>query len=72
MGAVTPATPARISPRAIEQASAALDWLRGQRISVSVASHSWQGTRYYVSGYPNTFGAADLVELAQSKGFAAS
>ncbi|MDF7777338.1 hypothetical protein P1X14_18920 [Sphingomonas sp. AOB5] len=56
--------------RAMPNTSGALDFLRGKRISVSVADTGAHGSTWYVSGYPNPFDGAGIVRLAKAKGFA--
>ena len=53
----------------VQNACAALAYLRGQRISVSVARQSMFGTWWWVSGYGRPFNAAGLVDLAIAKGW---
>lgn len=55
---------------ASQNASAAIAWLRGQRISVSVASTGVFGSRWFVATYPGAIDAAGVVEIARAKGWA--
>ena len=55
----------------IEQASIAIAWLREQRISVSVAATGIHGTRWNIANEGRTFGAADVVAFAVSRGWSA-
>ena len=56
---------------AAQKCSAAIAFLRNQRISVSVASTGVFGTRWFVATYPGALDADRIVHLAEAKGFVA-